>query len=76
MPTYFYRIVGTGYRQANMEWIDLADDIAARRQALAQVRDLLTDAVAVEESEADFHIEVTDETGRPVTTLTLKKIAG
>ena len=76
MPTYFYRIKGTGYPRADVEGIDLADDEAARRQALAQARDLLSDAVAVEESEADFHIEVTDAQGRQVTTLSLKKLAG
>lgn len=76
MPTYFYRIIGSGYPQTNVEEIDLADDEAARRQAIAQARDLLSDAVAVEESEADFRIYVTDGTGRQVTALALQKVVG
>jgi len=76
MPSYFYHINGAGYPPTEAAEIDLADDDAARRQAIAQARDLLSDAVAVEESEADFRIEVTDAAGRQVTTLALKKIAG
>lgn len=63
MPRYFFKIVyGERIRKAN-EGLDLPDDDAAWREAIASCSELIADLNGELRAGGEWRMDVTDETG-------------
>jgi hypothetical protein len=76
MPRYFFKLRGGDIETDDEDGLALPDDEAARDKAVAYARDLL--AAAVLEGRLALHerIEVEDQTGRAVASVTFGQSVG
>jgi hypothetical protein len=68
VPLYRFDWVSGLHRLCDRAGLDLADDEAARQQAITEIRELLGTSVG-KRLGRDFRIEVCDESGRVVFTV-------
>ncbi|MCB5177461.1 MULTISPECIES: DUF6894 family protein [Microvirga] len=76
MPLYYVNIVRKDAKTLDLEGVNLRDDAAAMKYALADAVDLIAQGILDQDSIKHYHLEVVDGTGRMVTMISLKDVAG